>query len=252
VTVDRDGIVVDDIPAEARAVYVTPSHQSPTGVTMSAARRKALLALATRHDQAVIEDDYDTEYRYVDRPLEPIQRLDTAGRVVYVGTFSKILSPSLRLGFVVGPEPLIEELGDVRALCYTEPPHLTQAALAALIGEGHLDRHLRRARRIYAARHRLVTEHANRLCAEGLIPHVLRSNAGLHTMIGLPDHCAPSDLAARLARNGIAIDVAADCWLSGRPDPVIAIGFGQADLDHLAAGLQQLRAELVAAAASTP
>ena len=102
--VDDEGIVVDAVPTDVRLVYVTPSHQSPTGATMSLPRRRALLELADRHQMAIIEDDYDSEYRLADRPLEPLYRLDRHGRVIYVGTFSKTLSPTLRLGFAVLPE----------------------------------------------------------------------------------------------------------------------------------------------------
>ena len=102
VPVDDQGLVVDLLPPSARIVYVTPSHQYPLGMTMSMPRRRALLRWAERHDAAVIEDDYDTEFRYVDRPLEPLQALDANGRVVYVGSFSKTFSPSVRLGFAVG------------------------------------------------------------------------------------------------------------------------------------------------------
>ena len=107
VPVDSEGIVVEQIPTEARMVYTTPSHQSPTGVTMSMARRRELLRFAENNDVAVIEDDYDSEYRHSDRPLEPLHRLDLHGRVVYVGSFSKTLSPSLRLGFIVLPPSLV-------------------------------------------------------------------------------------------------------------------------------------------------
>src|SRR5690606_11461453 len=103
VPVDDDGIIVDAIPADVRMVYVTPSHQSPTGATLSLARRQALLELANRHEVAIVEDDYDSEYRHSDRPLEPLHRLDGGLRVLYVGTFSKTLSPALRLGFLVLP-----------------------------------------------------------------------------------------------------------------------------------------------------
>ena len=105
VPVDDQGLIVDLLPPAARIAYVTPSHQFPLGMTMSIARRRALLRWAERHDAAIIEDDYDTEFRYVDRPLEPLQALDASGRVVYVGSFSKTFSPALRLGFAVVPPP---------------------------------------------------------------------------------------------------------------------------------------------------
>ncbi len=145
VPVDDDGIVVRRIPARAKAVCVTPSHQAPTGAVLSMARRRELLA----RDLLVIEDDYDTEHRYVDRPLEPLQRLDVTDRVVYVGSFSKTLTPSLRIGFVVAPARLAERLVTTRAAIDTQPAHLTQAALAEFLTSGGFERHLRRSRRAY-------------------------------------------------------------------------------------------------------
>ncbi|MCI0543124.1 MAG: aminotransferase class I/II-fold pyridoxal phosphate-dependent enzyme, partial [Actinobacteria bacterium] len=115
VPVDDEGIVVEAIPFGASVVYVTPSHQFPTGVTMSMSRRLALLELAEDHDMLVIEDDYDTEFRYVDRPLEPLYRLDRTGQVAYVASFSKTLSPALRLGYVVVPPQLLADLVDLGA-----------------------------------------------------------------------------------------------------------------------------------------
>jgi GntR family transcriptional regulator/MocR family aminotransferase len=243
VPVDDCGIVVDAIPPTAGAVYVTPSHQLPTGVTMSAARRRALLALARQRRLAIIEDDYDTEYRHVDRPLEPIQLLDTAGRVIYVGTFSKTLSPSLRLGFAIVPEALVDALASTRSLLDIQPPHLTQAALATFITGGHLDRHLRRTRRVYGPRHDLVRAHVTALHADGLIPPPPLSIAGLHQMIELHPDTDASTLACRLAAGGIAIDTTADNWTTVHR-PGVTIGFGLADTDQLTVALEQLRSEL--------
>ena len=110
VPVDRDGLDVDAIPKQARAVYVTPSHQYPLGVSMTLPRRLALLAWADRHNAAVIEDDYDSEFRFGGRPIEPLRMLDKTGRVIYVGSFSKTLLPTLRLGFIVAPPSLREAL----------------------------------------------------------------------------------------------------------------------------------------------
>lgn len=243
ITVDRDGIVVEDIPRNARAVYVTPSHQSPTGGTMSAPRRRALLAFAEARNAIVIEDDYDTEFRHVDRPLEPIHRLDTNGRVVYIATFSKTLTPSLRLGFLVAPEPIVAALTDSRALVDSQPPHLTQASLAALIAGGDFDRHLRRARREYSARHAVVAERVGRLQRLGLIAPAMPSNAGLHTMIALLDGSDADEIVRRLGAHGIAIDTAAEWWAT-QPPPALVVGFGSADADQLIEAFDRLEMEL--------
>lgn len=244
VPVDTGGIIVERIPRNARAVFVTPSHQSPTGVTMTAARRRALLAFAESRGAAIIEDDYDTELRHVDRPLEPIHRLDTSGRVLYLGTFSKTLSPSLRLGFMVAPEPLAVAFAAARNLVDTQPPHLTQAALTTFITNGGLDRHLRRARRAYSARHAAVADHIDRLHHDGLIATPLHSNAGLHNMITLPVGSDAERIVTRLAEQRIAVDSTAEWWATTPAAPGLVIGFGLADLEQLDRAFAALRAEL--------
>ena len=243
VPVDAEGIVVDGIPASARAVYVTPSHQSPTGVTMTAGRRRALLAHAAANRAAVIEDDYDTEFRHVDRPIEPIQRLDTSGCVLYVTTFSKSLSPSLRLGFAVVPEPLVDGLTAARALTDGQPPHLTQAALASFIADGSLDRHLRRARRTYRARHDVVARHVEELWRDGLIRRPNQSKAGLHAMISLLDGHDATSVVTHLATRGIAIDTVDDWWATDA-QPGLMIGFGAADVAQLDTAFVAIREAL--------
>jgi GntR family transcriptional regulator/MocR family aminotransferase len=127
VPVDKHGIVVEAIPPRARLVYVTPSHQYPLGPVMARSRRLELLRWATHASAAIIEDDYDSELRRTPRPLEPLQRLDAVGRVIYVGTFSKSLSPALRLGFLVAPPSLIPALRAVRQVSDWCPPEVTQS-----------------------------------------------------------------------------------------------------------------------------
>lgn len=244
VPVDAEGIRVDAIPTRARAVYVTPSHQSPTGVTLSAERRRALLAFAARHGAAIIEDDYDSELRFVDRPLEPLQLLDTDGRVVYVGTFSKTLSPSLRIGFVVAPESVVDELAAARALVDAQPPHLTQAALAELIVSGGFERHLRRMHRAVRPRHELVTDEIGRLHADGVIQPPHPSNAGLHSLIELREGGDARELARRLAEREVAIDATDDWWV-GPPRPGLLVGFGMADVGELGVAFSAIRDALM-------
>lgn len=246
VRVDREGIVVADIDRSARVVFVTPSHQSPTGATMSATRRHALLDLAYRSGMAVIEDDYDTEYRYVDRPLEPLHRLDTGGRVVYLGTFSKSLSPSLRLGYVVASGPVIDALVATRRLSDAQPPHLPQAALANLIVTGGLDKHLRGVRPIYRERHDLLAERIDDLHARGLIPSPWVSNAGLHTMVELHPGTDVDAVTDAMARTGVVVESTRENWHGLPHRPGLAIGFGLASADLLTAAFDNLARVLVA------
>lgn len=233
VPVDGEGIVVDAIDPSAELVFVTPSHQSPTGVTMSAARRRALIELAYRHDLVVVEDDYDTEFRYVDRPLEPLHRRDSGGRVVYLGSFSKTLSPSLRIGFVAAPRPVVEALTAARAIVDVQPPHLAQAALTNLIVSGGFERHLRRTRPIYARRHQRVHDGIQTLHDAGLAASVTPTNAGLHAMLRLHGTCDHHLVASRAAERGLLVTTADEYW-AREPEPALIIGFGLADDDQLA------------------
>lgn len=178
VPVDGEGIDVSAIPRAAKLVYVTPSHQFPTGTPMSLARRTALLEWAQRRAAVVIEDDYDSEFRYSDRPLEPLQSLDRAGRVIYLGSFSKTMLPMLRVGFVIAPGSLQPALHNAKQLADWRGDLVTQGALARFIDDGLLSRHIRKATRVYAARHELITATLARDFAGFL--DVVPSAAGLH------------------------------------------------------------------------
>ena len=245
VPVDRDGIVVDRIPAEARLVYVTPSHQSPTGVVLSMERRRSLLDLASRHGLAVIEDDYDTEYRHGDRPLEPLHRLDRGGNVIYVGTFSKTLSPSLRLGFVVLPPALVEDATRIRALMDWQPPGVLQRALGSFIEDGHLDRHLRRTRRIYTERYELVRARLDELVDQGALAEVVPGQAGLHIMARLPTGRSEQQVREAAARSGIALGNLGACRRTPSDTEGIVVGFGAVATDDLPEALDLLAASIV-------
>jgi GntR family transcriptional regulator/MocR family aminotransferase len=178
VPVDDEGLVVDAIPAGTRVVYVTPSHQFPLGMSMSLARRMALLDWAHRADAAIIEDDYDSEFRYSGRPIEPLHLLDPTGRVVYVGSFSKSWLPSIRLGFLISPPSLRHALLAAKYLDDWFSPMATQAAMARLIDDGLFARHVRRMRAAYAERHHRLAELLERDFADEL--QVVPSTVGLH------------------------------------------------------------------------
>ena len=247
VPVDEHGIIVDRIPAHVRLIYTTPSHQSPIGVTMSFGRRRALLAFADTHDAAIIEDDYDSEYRHVDRPLEPLFRLDQYGRVIYVATFSKTLAPSLRLGFVVLPASLAGPAGDLRALIDRQPPAAMQDALTDFIVDGHLRRHLKRTTKIYRERHRIVTDFANRMIATGRFAEAPVNNAGLHISCTLPTGTDDHDLRVQSRAAGIIIGNWRECWLQPDHPPGLILGFGSVDAAHLPDALNALEEVLARA-----
>src|SRR5262249_13141575 len=152
--VDREGIVIVGPPKAPlpRIIFVTPSHQFPLGVTMSIVRRAALLDFARTSDAFVLEDDYNSEFRFNGPPLPCLQGLDTSGRVIYAGTMSKILYPSLRLGFLVVAEQLADSIAKVRAAIDQHSPAIDQAILARFITEGFFLSHIKRMRKIYAER----------------------------------------------------------------------------------------------------
>src|SRR6267378_446501 len=157
VPVDQHGIIVDALPRHARLVYVTPSHQYPLGVSMSLSRRRALLAWAERNDAAIVEDDYDSEFRFEARPIEPLQTLDKSGRVIYVGSFSKTMLPTLRLGFLVTPPSIRAAVQRAKQVTDWHTALPLQMALARFIDDGGFARHVRKMRNIYRVRHAMVT-----------------------------------------------------------------------------------------------
>lgn len=197
VRVDGDGLVVSSIPAGARLAYVTPSHQFPLGVSLSLARRLDLLAWARARNAFVIEDDYDSEFRYGGAPLPSLQGLDGGTRVVYVGTFSNAMFPGLRLGYVVLPEPLVEPFVRAKWHADRQTAHLEQAALADFIREGHFEQHVRRMRRVYEGRRAALLDALDRHFAARV--RVLGDAAGMHVVVRFD----VSGISGRAARNGV-------------------------------------------------
>lgn len=184
--VDEDGIQVPKITARRRAprlVYVTPSHQFPTGVVMPLARRLQLLRWASSAGAFVVEDDYDSEYRYDGTPLQALAGLDREGRVIYVGTFSKILYPALRLGYVVAPKTLREALVGAKANADTGTATLEQLAMSDFISEGYFDRYLRKANVRNARRRNALVEALSEYFGDRA--EVCGANAGLHLLVWL-------------------------------------------------------------------
>lgn len=196
VPVDEEGLRVDLLPADTRIVYVTPSHQYPTGVAMSLARRRALLDFAREQDALVIEDDYDGEFRYGSRPLDALQTLDRDGRVVYVGTFSKSLFPSLRIGYVVAPAWLRDALAAAKEHADSCGNAQLEDALADFILEGHLARHVRRMRRVYAGRRAALMDMLHGPLSRWFLP--IASEAGIHVAARFRDPAAAGALMARV------------------------------------------------------
>lgn len=238
VPVDRQGLLVDAIPPGTRMVYVTPSHQFPTGVAMSMRRRVALLQWAVRHDAVIVEDDYDSEYRFADRPLEPLQSLDRDGRVIYVGTFSKSLLPALRVGYVIAPRSLQAALREAKRVTTWEGDVVTQGALADFIAEGHHAAHVRRAERVYARRHAALLAALAGLQEEvELMPSV----AGLHVCVLLRDQArSDASVVTRAAELGVVVEGLSDRHVDQPPRQGLVIGIGAISAEALPDALARL------------
>lgn len=249
VPVDDEGLIVERLPPDARLVYVTPSHQFPLGVPMSLPRRLALLAWAERHGAAILEDDYDSELRHGGRPLEPLQSLDRSGRVLYVGTFSKVLVPSLRLGFLVAPPSLLPALRQAKRLSDGHGAPEPQRALAELFEDGAFSRHLRRVLRVYSDRRaRLLSAIAHHLSPLlGARLHCHPSVAGLHHTISISSLSASASLSltARAASLGLALQPLAPYNLRSRRSG-FALGFGAIAGAAIDEGIHQLATLLAA------
>ena len=240
VPVDAEGLVVDAIPESARLVYVTPSHHYPLGASMSMSRRQALLAWAQRCDAMIVEDDYDGEFRYGGRPLEPLQSLDSSGRVLYIGSLSKVMFPTLRLGFLVAPSSLHSALRKARFVTDWHTAVGSQAAAESFIADGLLARHIRRTRRVYAERHEQVMKVLTRDFQGCVEP--LPSSGGLHLAAFLATRTGTEDqVISRRARDaGVAVYPLSSSYVA-TPRPGLLFGYGAIPTERIAEGLRRLR-----------
>jgi GntR family transcriptional regulator / MocR family aminotransferase len=182
---DDEGIVIVHSPKEPppKIIYITPSHQFPLGMTMSFERRTALLDFARRHEAFIFEDDYDAEFRFTGPPLPCLQGLDNSNQVIYAGTMSKILYPSLRLGYIVAPEPLVDSLAKIRSAMDQHSPAIDQATLARFISEGFFLSHIKRMRKIYSERRDFFVKQFNELLGDHFTLQV--PEAGLNVVAWL-------------------------------------------------------------------
>ncbi len=225
VPVDDAGIDVDagvERDPRARLAYVTPSHQFPTGVTMSLERRLRLLQWARDNDAWILEDDYDGEYRYEERPLQALQGMDGSGRVIYMGTFGKILFPSLRLGYAVLPAPLVGPFVAARAAEGGAPPLLDQFILTDFLRDEHLARHLRRMRLVYRDRRDALVESLVNRCAAWLVPGP--AGAGIH-LAAMLHRGSDRAIAKRAAERGLTAFALSEFALEPRAPGGLVLGF---------------------------
>jgi GntR family transcriptional regulator / MocR family aminotransferase len=217
--IDPDGIAIGDLAEGARVVYVTPSHQFPTGVSMTVARRLELLDWARRNSAVILEDDYDSEYRYSGPPLPAMQGLSPGAPVVYIGTFSKVMFPGLRIGYLIVPPRLVKSFVRAKWLADRQTPVLEQAVLADFLREGHLERHIRRMRRLYGRRREALVEALQHHFGDRA--HVLGDDAGMHVVVRFD----AEGVAARAETNRVQLVSASGYYVGKAPRNEFVFGF---------------------------
>ncbi len=244
--VDEEGLQVATLPTDdsIRLAYVTPAHQFPTGASMPIQRRVEVLAWAEKCGALIFEDDYDSEFRYTGRPVEALQGLDRAGRVIYAGTFSKLMFPALRLGYMVLPAALVQPMTAAKAATDTGCPSLEQLALADFMKEGHFDRHLRRSRTRNARRREALLsalqEHLGDQVEIGGV------NAGLHILAwlrGFATRRLPA-LRRRAAERGVGIYPVTPYYRQPPKKAGLLLGFASLQEKEIQQGIARL-AEII-------
>ena len=242
VPVDDEGLCVECLPDDVQIISVTPSHQSPTGAALSLRRRKALLDFARARNAVVIEDDYDGEFRFGGRPLDALQTLDRDALVFYVGTFSKSLFPALRKGFVVAPAWAREALITVKHCVDSHSDVVSQSVLAAFIRDGHLARHVRRMRSIYATRREALLEGLRGELSRWLEP--IPCEAGLHLAARIRDPALAPAIFAQARVHTPGAQSISEYAMAPTQRPALSFGYGVIDAAQITPALSNLRAAL--------
>jgi GntR family transcriptional regulator/MocR family aminotransferase len=235
VPVDGEGLDVAHgirTASRARAAVVTPAHQCPLCVSLSLPRRLALLDWASRTKAWIIEDDYDGEYRYVSRPLPALKSLDRDGRVLYAGTFSKVLFPAIRLAYLVVPETQIEQFERISQIFSAGGPVLTQAIVTAFVTEGHFARHIQRMRKLYAERREAAARGLEK--ALGTRMRVDPQPGGMHLVLRLQGHGSDRSLAERIRNHGMFVQALSDWSIAERAESALLLGFTNIDSESAA------------------
>jgi GntR family transcriptional regulator / MocR family aminotransferase len=247
IPVDRDGMDVPRAIAKAppaRLAVVTPTHQAPLTVTLSLPRRMALLDWAAAHDAWIVEDDYDSEYRYLGKPLPALKGIDRRDRVLFVGSFSKVLSPGLRVGYLVVPPALVERVATVADLLQPPPAALVQATIAEFLAHGYFGRHIRRMRQLYGERRAALVQ-ALRERLPGTLAIDLQPG-GMHLVARLPQGTDDTALAAGLVKRGLGPSPLSPWGVAAPYAPGLLISFTNVDVKKARAIAQQLADALAA------
>jgi GntR family transcriptional regulator / MocR family aminotransferase len=245
VAVDCDGIDVDALErlvnrTSIRAVYVTPHHQYPTTVTLKAARRLALLALARAERIAIIEDDYDHEFHYDGRPVLPLASADQAGLVVYIGTLSKILAPGLRIGYIVAPPAVLRSASAIRSLLDIQGDQATEAAVASLIEDGELQRHVARVRRVYANRRKILVDSLRDAFGDGV--EFTLPSGGMALWVRLRTSKDIDEWARRSLQHGVSWYTARRYTFNGKAKPFARFSFAWLNEHELPEAVRRMAA----------
>lgn len=246
--VDRNGVRVDYLKSRfdgeskerLKLLYVTPSHQYPTGVVLSLPRRMELLSWASRTGTIIVEDDYDSEYRYTGRPIPALAGIDNQGSVIYVGTFSKVLVPALRLGYLVVPKDLIEVFTRAKWLVDRHSSLLQQQVLADFILEGHLERHIRKMRAVYQERRKLVLELLKGLFEDNIT--IYGDNAGINVLVRFNTHLSDTEIVERARKLGVGIAPTQHFYIGDAPAGEYLLNYGGLSDEEVIEGLTRLHA----------
>jgi GntR family transcriptional regulator/MocR family aminotransferase len=238
VPVDREGLNPAKLPGAARICFVTPSHQFPTGTILSLPRRLALLEWAKSRNSVIVEDDYDGEFRYEGHPLESLQGLDTEGRVIYVGTFSRTVFPALRVGYLVVPKSLTPAFTGAKWLNDQHSATLEQETLAEFIASGAYERHLRRVRRRNTKLRKVLLDSVHKYL--GRRAELTGDGAGAHVVLWLTRQAAEESIVADAAACGVGVYGIARYFLTRPSRPGLVLGYSRMMEEEIREGIRRL------------
>lgn len=241
IPVDHDGIMTTQLFGEStpslKFLYLTPSHQFPTGAALSLSRRLELLGWAQRTNTFIVEDDYDSEFRYTGKPVPALAGLDNNNRVIYIGTFSKVLYVSLRLGYMVVPPDLVHVFSHGKWLTDRHSPLLEQQVLADFIDQGHLERHTRRMRKVYEQRRGGLISALRRHFGKRV--HVVGEDAGIHLLVHFDTQLSESEIVERAMKLGVGI-IPSMHFATHRAGASFIMNYGALSLDQISEGVKRL------------
>lgn len=243
IPVDANGIAADLLPEEDKtAVYVTPSHQFPLGITMPAGRRVKLLNWAgAKEDRYIIEDDYDSEFRYNSKPIPSVQSIDAKGRVIYLGTFSKTIAPSIRISYMVLPEKLMDIYNQKFTKFSSAVSMLEQNILTSFINEGHYERHLNRMRKLYGEKRTVLLNELGKLGKSIIING---ENAGHHLALKLEGGLDEAEMVSLAAQNGVKVYPISPYFIKEVPEKyksTVLIGYAELSEEKIIEGIARIR-----------